>query len=193
MNRLHYAKDIKYFIISDIFGKTVALDKLADDLDLDIDIIDPYAGKDMQFNSEEQAYHFFMSNVGLDCYCDIVKHRLDTAQMQLVLIAFSVGASSAWKISATFAPEKVKRLFCFYGSQVRYSLTIEPVVPIEYIMPCRESGFSVAELSSRLSEKQNVLVHETPYLHGFMNAFSRNYNSMGYTQYVNWLREQIIA
>ena len=155
----------------------------------DVDIIDPYDGKYMGFQTEEQAYEFFMANVGLRTYCDILQSRLKKTASPTILIGFSVGASAIWQISESLSTERVKRAVCFYGSQVRHLLEITPKVEVEYVLPMHEPGFRIDELVTRLSDKKNVVLHKTPYLHGFMNKFSKNHNKLGYTKYIDWLRQ----
>jgi len=175
-------------VVSDIFGKTLALEKLCKALG-DVDIIDPYAGKYMGFQTEEQAYVFFMANVGLKTYCDLLQSRLKKIPSLTTMVGFSVGASAIWQISESLTIERVKRAVCFYGSQIRYLSEINPNIAIEVVVPMHEPGFSIDELVTCLSCKRNVVLHKTPYLHGFMNEFSKNYNELGYTKYIDWLRQ----
>jgi len=176
-------------VVSDIFGKTQALYKLCKALGDNVDIIDSYGGKYMGFQTEEQAYEFFMANVGLKTYCDLLQSSLKKIPSPITLIGFSVGASAIWGASESLTTEKVKRAVCFYGSQVRHLSEIMPNFVIEFIMPRHEPGFSVDELMTCLSVKKNVVLHKTLYLHGFMNELSNNYNELGYTKYIDWLRQ----
>lgn len=174
-------------VVSDIFGKTLVLNKLCKALGDDVDIIDPYGGKEMGFQTEGQAYEFFMANVGLKTYCDLLQLRIKKTPSPATLIGFSVGASAIWRISESLSTKDVKNAVCFYGSQVRHLLEIIPNIVIDFIMPRYEPGFSVDELAPRLSGIKNVFLHRTSYLHGFMNELSKNYNELGYTKYIDWL------
>jgi dienelactone hydrolase len=176
-------------VVSDIFGRTPALDKLCKALGSDVDVIDPYDGKIMGFQTEDQAYDFFMDNVGLSTYCDLLLSRLEKVRVPISLLGFSVGASAIWQISESLSTEKVKRVVCFYGSQVRHLTEIKPSVVVELVLPAHESGFSVEALENRLSGIKNVVLYKTPYLHGFMNELSKNYSNLGYSEYVDWLLE----
>lgn len=142
----------------------------------------------MGFGTEAQAYTYFMANVGLKKYGEIVLSGLEKEPVQISLIGFSAGASAVWKISGSLHPKKVKHAICFYGSQIRHLAGINPAIPVEHILPSHEPGFNVDELAHCLSDKANVTVHKTPYLHGFMNELSVNYSQTGYTEYVNRLR-----
>lgn len=174
-------------VVSDIFGKTFALERLCRAIGDDVYIIDPYAGKYMDFQNEGQAYEFFMENMGLNSYCDLLNTRLEKIQSPVILIGFSVGASAIWQISGSLSIEKVNRAVCFYGSQVRHMLKVNPSIEIEFLLPMYEPGFSVDGLESHLSDKKNVVLHRTPYLHGFMNELSMNYNKQACTRYIDWL------
>ena len=185
-------KLMRRIVVSDIFGKTPELAKLCKALSGDVVVIDPYAGANMNFQTEEQAYAFFMANMGLNTYSDLLRSRLERIPPPATLIGFSVGASAVWQISESLNAEKVKRAICFYGSQIRHLTEVNPSIMVEYVLPMYEPGFSVEELASRLSGKKNVVIHETQYLHGFMNELSRNFNESGYTRYIDWLRRSAV-
>jgi dienelactone hydrolase len=177
-------------VVSDIFGRTPALDKLCKAVGSDVDVIDPYDGKFMGFCTEDQAYDSFMTNVGISTYSDLLLSRLEKARTPISLVGFSVGASAIWQISESLNAGKVKRVVCFYGSQVRRLTEIRPSVVIEHVLPMHEPGFSVEELARRLSGIDNIVLYKTPYLHGFMNELSKNYSNLGYSEYVDWLLEK---
>ena len=179
---------MRRIVLSDIFGKTQALDKLRRTIGADVGVVDPYDGERKDFHTEEQAYDFFMANIGLDKYCDLVQSRLEKTTTPIVLIGFSVGASAIWRLSEHFNPGKVERAYCFYGSQIRHMTEINPRVRVEYILPKHEPGFCVDELARHLSAKKNVVLHKTPYGHGFMNELSRNFSKRGYAKFVEVLR-----
>ncbi len=174
-------------VVSDIFGKTPALEQLCKAVGENVDIIDPYAGKYMNFANEENAYEWFVTKIGLDAYCAFLHDRIERISSPATLIGFSVGASAIWRLSGSLGPEKTVRAICFYGSQVRHMLEIDPRIPVEYILPEYEPGFNAGELAVHLSKKKNVMLHRTPYMHGFMNALSTNYSKSGYTTYIEWL------
>lgn len=176
-------------VVSDIFGRTPALENLCKTVACDVDVIDPYSGKYMGFQTEQDAYEFFMATVGLNAYCNLLHARLEKAPKPVILVGFSVGASAIWMISESLSTEKVKRAVCFYGSQVRHLVGINPGVVVEHVLPAHEPGFSVDDLACQFSGKENVVLHKTPYLHGFMNQCSKNFSHSGYTGYVDWLRE----
>ncbi len=175
-------------IVTDIFGRTPALEDLAGAIGSVMDIIDPYGGQQMGFHTEPLAYAHFMADVGIRAYQEILSSRLAEIPRVSVLIGFSVGASAIWRLSETLVPEKIGRAVCFYGSQIRHATDIVPHIRIEHILPKMEPGFSIDDLAAALSCKQNVTVHRTPYLHGFMNGCSPNFSRTGYAAHVELLR-----
>ncbi len=177
-------------VVSDIWGKTPPLESLCKALGDDVDIVDPYAAQTMGFQAEEHAYAFFMANVGLKTYRDLVQSRLTETTSPVNLIGFSVGAAAIWQLSETLAAGRVRRAVCFYGSQIRHMPEIHPNVVVELVMPAHEPGFSIDALAARLAGKKNVVLRRTPYLHGFMNEMSKNYNRSGYAEYMDWMRQR---
>ncbi len=87
---------MRRIIISDIFGRTPALDKLCHAIIPDIDIIDPYCGNFMDFPNEHEAYKYFMKRVGINEYCQIIKSILSKESSPVTLISrFLLYSSSA--------------------------------------------------------------------------------------------------
>ncbi|SCY49511.1 DUF3795 domain-containing protein [Desulfoluna spongiiphila] len=178
---------MRNILVSDIFGKTPALTELGNELPGTFEIVDPYCGLSMEFKEESAAYQYFTENVGLDRYCEILSKKIDETPGPVTLIGFSAGASAAWRLSETVSPEKVRRVVCFYGSQIRNWCTTSPVVPTDLVFARKELRFSVTELADDLSGKKNVRVHRSTYLHGFMNPASLNFNEAAYAGYIHWL------
>jgi dienelactone hydrolase len=150
-------------------------------------IVDPYSGKFMDFKNETEAYTYFMSNVGLDYYRELLISKIHEIASSITLLGFSIGASAIWEISKDLESDIVTNAFCFYGSQIRNNLDIEPEFPVDLILPISEPHFSIPDLSKHLSKKDNVTIHQTDYLHGFMNTYSANFNKDGYDYYIKWL------
>ncbi len=174
-------------IVSDIFGKTSELEELCNALNAKVEIIDPYSGKFMCFKKESDAYEFFMANVGVHAYSELLLEKLASISNPTTLIGFSVGASAVWKVSGKFNVDLIENAICFYGSQIRNHTEVNPCVNIDLIFPISEPNFSVGELGNILSMKNCVEVHNTPYLHGFMNSLSKNFSHIGYNEYIDWL------
>jgi hypothetical protein len=175
-------------LVADIFGRTPALEDLAQAVGSVMDIIDPYGGQLMGFETEPRAYGHFMTHVGIPAYERVLAAHLAHSPRVSMLIGFSVGAAAIWGISQTLTPDKIGRAVCFYGSQVRHKPDIAPNIRIEHLLPEKEPGFSVDDLAAALCCKKNVTVHRTPYLHGFMNRLSPNFSPIGYDSCLDRLR-----
>jgi dienelactone hydrolase len=167
------------FIISDIFGRTPALDQLAQNFAVpgaQVDIVDPYKGVDQNFASQEQAYDSFMSRIGLDGYQKLIEDRLGSCEGAICLIAFSVGASAVWRLSGNPVFKHIVKAFCFYPSQIRHFPDIQPCFDTELIFPVSEPGFDVDEMSILQEVKPLVSCRKESAEHGFMNALSPGFN-----------------
>lgn len=174
-------------LVSDVFGITPALLTLKNELGAHT-IIDPYKGKSMDFKNETEAYSSFINTVGLDSYVSKILKMLESLDSQTTLIGFSVGASAIWRLPIKNEDHIIKQAFCFYGSQIRNFIKIEPSFKIHLVFPKSESHFDVAKLKEELTKKQNVITTQVEYLHGFMNYYSSNFNQVGYEQHVKLLR-----
>ncbi len=177
-------------IISDIFGRTESLEQLCATINDTATIIDPYGGSKLKFCNEDHAYRHFKENVGLDRYTQMLELSLQAIDEEVILIGFSVGCSAIWKISNRYQNAKVKQAICYYGTQIRHHTDIEPTFPIELVFPAMEPHFSIEHLISQLASTNNVRIRQVPYLHGFMNHLSKNFDAEGYSQEVAALAER---
>lgn len=175
-------------VISDIFGRTSALESLCFDLGMPCEIMDPYSGEYMGFRDEREAYAVFSCSVGLDAYAGMIQSRLAAFVHPVLVLAFSVGASALWKISDKLASETVTCATCYYGSQIRHSLEIIPDFPFNLVLPAKEPGFSVEKLANALERIPNTRIFRSDYLHGFMNKESKNYSEQGYREYMDQMK-----
>lgn len=179
---------MRRIMVSDVFGKTPELEELAAVMPGEVELVDPYDGKRMGFNSEAEAYAFFCSEVGLDAYTNTLAEKVSTSDEQVSLLGFSVGASAIWTLSDQASVSRVSGAVGFYGSQIRHCSSIEPMFPVYLIFPREEQHFAVSELIDMIETKQNVAVFRTGFLHGFMNPHSPNYYHPAYRYYVKALR-----
>lgn len=177
-------------LVTDIFGKTPALIKLGEELDVNI-IVDPYDGINMGFKDEAEAYSYFIEHVGFDKYFYELQNVVTTNTMDSTLIGFSIGASAIWKLSDNSSLKNVSCGICYYGSQIRNYKKVSPSFKVDLIFPKKEHHFDVQELKAELSKKRNVRIIQTGYLHGFMNLYSTNYDQSAYVGQLSWLRENV--
>ena len=180
-------------IVTDIFGRTSCTDTLMASLSdryVSMEIIDPYKGVEIDFASETEAYEYFQTTIGLNGYIDKLLHHLrtDIKDCGRHLLGFSVGGSALWAASAEFKSEQSIKGICFYSSQIRNFLHLKPQWPIDLYFPKSEAHFEVKQVIEALSSTPRVQCITTPFLHGFMNEKSVNYNSSGYKQHLSLLR-----
>jgi len=174
------------FIISDIFGRTPALEQLAQDLappGFAVELLDPYKGVDQGFSSQEQAYDAFMAGIGLDDYQKFIKKKLNSYNGTIFLIAFSVGASAVFRLSGNPAFNHVRKAICFYPSQIRHFPDIDPCFDLELIFPNCEPGFDVDKMMAMQKRKETVSCQKAPGSHGFMNKLSPGFHERLYEQF----------
>jgi dienelactone hydrolase len=180
-------------IVSDIFGRTPELEDIAVQLSSNSSgatIVDPYEGKFKEFKNEEEAYTNFQQTVGIERYKEYILKVINHSKSDFCLIGFSVGASAIWALSEEIQTYGNVKAICFYGSQIRNYLNVNPKIKIELFFPEHELHFDVANLISQLSRKTNVKCYAVPYQHGFMNKKSYNFNDIGYYNYLQLLKEK---
>ena len=181
-------------IVADIFGKTKHLESLANALSGQVQILDPYQGRDMGFKNEAQAYEYFNQQVGNNKYTDELKVALSLTKGLVYLIGFSVGATAVWNVSGLASgPYSIVGGTCFYGSKIRENTHINPTFPISLIWPESEGRFSIPELIDTLSGKHNVMNEQTESLHGFMNGLSSNYNEKAAAYHWNSIKAHLMS
>lgn len=133
-------------IVTDVFGKTNAIEKLASEFSASTDMLDPYNAKYMSCKNEQEAYEYFSSEVGLDVYVGKLLKKMQSYPDKLNLIGFSVGASAVWNISPKKELSNVLCGGCFYGSQIRNNVNVHPIFPVQLIFPSSEKHFSIPAL-----------------------------------------------
>ncbi len=142
----------------------------------------------MHFKDEPEAYNYFMANVSVKAYSELLQKFISKVAEPSILLGFSIGATAIWSVSENLSHEIIQRSICFYSSQIRNYTSITPCIETDLVFPSFEPRFSVLEISECLSKKKHVKVHNTPYLHGFMNKLSKNFSQDGYQEYTKWLR-----
>ena len=184
---------MKLIIVSDIFGITSHLIALANTLSPEYEIVDPYNGQMLEFKSESQAYELFSVVCGLQRYTGLVMDKITSLSEKMLLLGFSVGASSVWNTLESDCGLMIEKAVCFYGSRIRDNRNLKPCCDTTLIFPCEEDSFSVQELSVFLAGMCNVKCINTEYFHGFMNRCSDNFDRTGYLIYLDWLKQNFIS
>ncbi len=187
---------MNFLIASDIFGSTAALKTLVSKLSSSIvkpKIVDPYNGVNHHFETQDQAYHYFTTKIGLDLYTNQLKKEITGSPFPVFLIGFSIGASAIWSLSNSSVSKNIQQAICFYGSQIRHNTQINPHFNIELIFPKQEPHFNVQHLSKELSFKPNVKCTSSDGLHGYMNELSPNFNYNEYSIFLIYLKRSLLC
>ncbi|MDQ2043765.1 hypothetical protein NRL14_08500 [Pseudoalteromonas sp. 20-92] len=179
---------MNYLIASDIFGLTPAFTQFTEGFDTKVTVIDPYDNELQPIDSEEYNYNKFIQKCGHDKYTDKLQKCFAHLQAPTTCIAFSAGASAAWRAQLLTGNTHLKKLIGFYPSQIRNYLALDANVPCEFIFPKHEVHFNVDEVIAILNNKSAVKCNKTNYLHGFMNEHSVNYNEQAYNYFSHYLK-----
>lgn len=179
---------MKKILLTDIYGYTNVIEDFAKELGNETLIIDPYQGENMAFDNQEAAYQYFSNHIGQDTYLSWVKSEIAKVTEPIHLIGFSIGATVAWRLSE-IDDFNFKQVVCFYGSQIRAFIDVQPKCPTQLIFAQTEPGFSVTKLIDTLNGRQNISIEHTPYQHGFMSKLSANYHRDAYLAYLDVLQK----
>lgn len=183
---------MKAVIVSDIFGRTPELEDTALELSphySDVIVIDPYNSENMGFDDENAAYACFRQRIGMERYKAMLLESIRQHGGDLRLIGFSIGASAIWATSEKLTSDGSINAICFYGSQIRNFIDLDPKIELDLIFPEHEPHFDVGQLAALLCEKKRVTCFHTPFLHGFMNKKSVNFDENGYMEYMQVLKK----
>ncbi|MCF7519328.1 hypothetical protein [Pseudoalteromonas sp. L21] len=178
---------MNYLLVTDIFGKTAHLTQLALQLRNRVRMCDPYMGQIQLPTNESAQYQHFLNECGHDTYFERVHFTLTTIKRPTTIIAFSAGASAAWRAQAELHNPFIKQLIAFYPSQVRHHLSLNANIPCRFIFPHSEAHFDIAPVVAALNEKDRVECSITEYAHGFMNALSENFDLNAYKYFTSHL------
>ncbi|MBP1864327.1 dienelactone hydrolase [Clostridium tetanomorphum] len=127
------------------------------------------------YDLEQEAYEYFMNNIGFDSAVQQVKQVIIQAKKQyknIYLIGYSVGATIAWLCSGE--ENMCNGIIGYYGSRIRDYRNITPKCPVLLIFSTEENSFNIKELVYSL-KKQSINVYMLKGKHGFSNPFYKNY------------------
>lgn len=131
------------------------------------------------YEQEEEAYSYFVSQIGFDRAADEVRQMVRDHRDQydcIMIVGFSIGATIAWLCSAS----EIDGIVGFYGSRIRNYAQKEPKCPALLFFARNEKSFNVSELVVKLEHCQNTHVHVIEGEHGFMNPYSKSYLPQAY-------------
>lgn len=183
-----YMAKIITLIATDIFGKTDALRQLVDDIPGESKILDPYGGKVITFSDEAQAYAVFNQQVGHDNFAEGLRQEINNTEGAFQLLGFSAGATACWRNACEDKNPDLLQAICIYGSQIRHYCHLRPTAPTTIVLPARENSFDVTTHAEVLAKVPLTTLKKTPYLHGYMNRLSLNFDKDGYSETLHWLK-----
>lgn len=128
------------------------------------------------FSNEESedAYRFFVSQVGFEVYTDIIElaRQLQEKYEEVYITGFSVGATIAWRACEH---NIFSGVIACYGSRIRDYIDVNPACPT-LVLFAKEDSFDVKTTVSQLQGKENLEIQVYEASHGFLNRDAKAYN-----------------
>lgn len=126
------------------------------------------------YSEQEEAYRSFMEQNGFDKDSEIneLLKKLSPQYRHVFLVGFSVGATLAWKCSASGL---CSGAVGFYGSRIRDYLQVKPKCPVLLLFASEEKSFSPQSLAARLQSSGQAAVYILSGRHGFCDPYSGSF------------------
>ncbi len=166
--------DRKLFILHEIYGVNAFIKDQAlifQEPNTDIDCIALYPNnKIFSYAQEEEAYAYFMNEVGFDAPLETLTKQLMIAIQQyqeVIVIGFSIGATLAWRLSIL----PLHRVICVYGSRIRQYLDVKPSCPTLVLLPSLEKSFDIHAIKQKLDHIPFVQSIQFAGEHGFIDYY----------------------
>jgi dienelactone hydrolase len=176
---------MRTLIVTDIFGCNESLQSFCGQLTDELHIVSPY---DFHTNNdtfhEQVMYQHFIDNLGHDAYADKVQEALINIRPDFI-VAFSAGATAAWRALARTPLKRVQKMIAFYPGQIRNFTELNPNCHVDIYFPEVEEHFDLNSVISALKTIPSLYVVKSRYKHGFMNASSNNFDLDAYRHYSN--------
>ena len=165
-------------LASDIFGETASHLELCERLSKyhPVTSISPYEQNLPRFNSESDAYNYFLKMGGMDNYASRLNNVVGANEIEIVL-GFSAGGAAIWACQNTF-PALVQGI-AFYPGQIRLYLETNVICPWQIVFAKSERHFNQEDVINTLAKNKNLSLYRAPFEHGFINPQSENFNETG--------------
>jgi dienelactone hydrolase len=165
---------MRIIVASDIHGVN---DQLREQLSIlgQPTIVSPWPGDGCPFETEQIAVAEFHRQDGLVSY---EKKIAEAASGEAVLlVGFSVGATSIWRYVASLKCNTNSRAVLYYGSRIRDCPELQPRCPTSVFFAAHEPSFDPESIANmvRKSGTQCSVISGTQ--HGFMNPCSAHYRA----------------
>lgn len=165
---------MKTIVAADIHGVTAELKSSLAFLGPDTVFLSPWDGDGCPYASEEEAVETFLARRGVEEYALNIAE--EAGRSPVLLIGFSVGATSAWLFSASEACHPRSHAVLYYGSRIRDHAVLAPKCPAALIFAEHERSFKPAELAGKIVAGNASISIVSGAAHGFMNPRSANYS-----------------
>lgn len=127
------------------------------------------------YKDSQSAYDYFINHIGFDIYhkvSSLVTHLKETHD-SVYILGFSIGATIAWRCCEN---SFCSGIVACYGSRIRDYIDLKPRCDT-LLLFVKEDTFDVEAVIGKLQGKQKLSVFDFNAAHGFMDSFSRQYNS----------------
>lgn len=127
------------------------------------------------YTRQQEAYEHFKANIGFDSFENYVQllSTLRPKYRSIVLIGYSVGATIAWRCSASGLCDG---MVGYYGSRIRDYPEVQPKCPSLLFFAENEPSFDPRDLARTLGQKKNTSIVTLCGNHGFCDRYTINYN-----------------
>ncbi len=180
---------MRVLVANDIHGISLEVSDLLRALQVD-QMLSPWDEGACPIPDEQAAVAVFLQNGGIQAY---VKRIAETAAGEpVVMIGFSVGATSVWHYLATQECHPDSKAILFYGSRIRDALDLSPRCQTSLIFAEHEASFDPSSLMSRVDHPliKCGLVHGAA--HGFMNPRHARYDAALAQKQISAIRQMLL-
>lgn len=165
-------------LLHEIYGINKNLQHFATQLShegMDIVCPDFLAGHIFNYEQQEEAYDYFIKEVGFARAASELKALISSLKSQykeVYLVGFSIGATIAWLCSEQ---EEVSGMIGYYGSRIRDYLDISPKCRTLLLFARYEASVNVEKIMPALNRNKQVEVVRIAGSHGFADEYSPTY------------------
>lgn len=179
---------MKILVANDINGISPEVGSLFAPLPV-FQMLSPWDEGVCPIQDEQPAVSVFLQNGGIQAYAKRIAEAV--ANEAVVLIGFSVGATSIWHYLATQGCHPDSKAILFYGSRIRDALDLAPRCQTSLIFAEHEASFDSSSLLSRFDHP--LIRCELVYgaAHGFMNPLHARYDAALAKKQISAIRQML--